>query len=333
MILSPAIMALVFGSLLLTFFALYSSWIGTQIILRWDISNGSERQLALERKTYLISTILAYLMGFELFSFFLYVYTADSLHEIFIGAMCAAGSLNAAAAGYPTLIFKIINVLACGIWLVLNHTDNQGYDYPLIKAKYKLLLVITASLTMESILQWQYFSSLKADVIASCCGTLFSENADNIVGDLASISSSAGKFVLMVGFLLMIRTGGYFLWTGKGARLFAWVSTGLFILAIVSIISFISVYFYELPTHHCPFCVLQADYHYIGYPLYLSILMGGIMGAGVGVLQRFQGTGSLLEIIPRAQKKLCWGTILSYTIFAAISIYPMVFSDFKLEGY
>ena len=333
MILSPSIMALLFGSLLLTFFAVYSSWIGAHILLKWDINSGSEYQLALERKTYLISTILAYLMGFELFSFFLYVYTADSIHEIFVGAMCAAGSLNAGTAGYPTLILKVFNVLMCGVWLILNHTDNQGYDYPLIKAKYKLLLFVTGALALEAILQWLYFSSLRADVIASCCGTLFSENADNVVGDLASLSSPTGKFILLVSFLLVVRTGGYFLWTGQGAKVFAWASTWLFIFAVVAIISFISVYFYELPTHHCPFCILQSDYHYIGYPLYLSLLMGGIMGAGVGVLQRFKGTDSLLEVIPRTQRRLCWVTILSYTVFVAISVYPMIFSDFRLEGY
>ncbi|MCD8478146.1 MAG: hypothetical protein LRY68_09925, partial [Sulfurospirillum sp.] len=35
--------------------------------------------------------------------------------------------------------------------------------------------------------------------------------------------------------------------------------------AIVSLILFFSTYVYELPTHHCPFCLLQSDYYGVGY--------------------------------------------------------------------
>jgi len=42
----------------------------------------------------------------------------------------------------------------------------------------------------------------------------------------------------------------------------------------MAILSFISVYFYELPTHHCPFCILQKEYGYVGYPLYLTLFGG-----------------------------------------------------------
>ncbi len=53
------------------------------------------------------------------------------------------GSLHANLWGYPALILKIITFLLAGIWLIVNYTDNiRGYDYPLIKKKYALLLII-----------------------------------------------------------------------------------------------------------------------------------------------------------------------------------------------
>ena len=67
-----------------------------------------KRQLILERKTYLISTLLTYLLGFELLSLFLYVFTADQLHTFFVGAMCAAGTLYVNGYGYPALILKVV---------------------------------------------------------------------------------------------------------------------------------------------------------------------------------------------------------------------------------
>lgn len=156
MVLSPAIIALISGSFLISGFAVYASITGAQVLRWWDIRSGSERQLALERKTYLVSTLLTYILAFELLSLFLFVYTADDLHVLFVGAMCAAGSLYVNDYGYPTLIIRIVNFILCSIWILLNYTDNRGFDYPLIRTKYRLLFFITASLVLESFLQANY---------------------------------------------------------------------------------------------------------------------------------------------------------------------------------
>lgn len=57
--------------------------------------------------------------------------------------MCAAGTLYVNSYGYPVLILKVINFLFAGLWLIVNYTDNRGYDYPLIKIKYLFLLILT----------------------------------------------------------------------------------------------------------------------------------------------------------------------------------------------
>jgi hypothetical protein len=333
MVLSPAIIALIAGSWLISAFAVYASVIGVQIIRRWDIQSGSEMQLALERKTYLISAILAYLFAFELFSLFLFAYTTDSLHAVFVGAMCAAGSLNVNAYGYPTLIMKIANFILCGIWLILNYTDNRGFDYPLIRTKYKFLVFITALLLVETIWQTGYFIHTRGDVITSCCGSIFGEDVRSIAGEIAALPPSITKILFYLSVVLMLRTGIHFYVTGRGARIFASLSNWLLVFSLVSIISFISLYFYELPTHHCPFCLLQREYHYIGYPLYLCLFAAGIMGASVGVIDRVGGPGSLKGVVPVLQKRLCLLSMVCYAAFAVISTYPMIFSDFKLEGY
>ena len=126
MIFHPTVMALFAGSILVSFMILYSASYAFQILRKWDLQSGSELQLNLERRTYLISTLLAYAFGFELLSFFLFVFTADQVHTFFVGAMCAAGSLYANDYGYPTLIVKLVNFLLAGIWLVVNYVDNQG---------------------------------------------------------------------------------------------------------------------------------------------------------------------------------------------------------------
>ena len=333
MILNPAIIALITSSLLITAYAVYASSIGYRILHRWDIKNGSEEQLILERKTYLISTLLAYLFALSLFSLFLFIHAADHVHHLFVGAMCAAGSLNVNKYGYPTIIMKIINFFLCGVWLIINFTDNKGLDYPLIRTKYKLLMVITALLALETFLVINYFMNLKPNVITSCCGTLFSTDADNIAGSIASLPSVPAKVLFYLSVVLTLRSGIHFLVTGRAAPVFSYFSTWLFIFSFVAVISFISLYFYELPTHHCPFDLLQREYHYIGYPLYLSLFAAGIMGAGAGVIERFKDAPSLKSEIPSLQKRLCLFSMIGYTVFTLIATYPMVFSGFILEGY
>src|SRR3989304_2508461 len=168
MILHPGIIALVLVSFFMTLMILYSSFFGIRIIRRWDLQSGSEEQLALERRTYLISTILAYTLLFQIGSLFLYIYTADSLHNLFTGAMCAAGALNVDPFGYPAFLLKIVNCMLAGLWLIINYADNQAYDYPLIRKKYVLLLFIAPLIVTESIVQMFYFLEMKADVITSC---------------------------------------------------------------------------------------------------------------------------------------------------------------------
>jgi hypothetical protein len=74
--------------------------VGVRILISWNIKSGSELQLGLERQTYLVSTILSYTFVFQILSLFLYIYTADNLHNLFVGAMCAAGTLNVNEYGY-----------------------------------------------------------------------------------------------------------------------------------------------------------------------------------------------------------------------------------------
>jgi len=58
MIFHPAIIALLLGSILISFMLLYSAFYGMQILKGWTIKSGSELQLSLERRTYLISTVM-----------------------------------------------------------------------------------------------------------------------------------------------------------------------------------------------------------------------------------------------------------------------------------
>ncbi len=330
MIFHPAILSLCLSSISIAFLVLYSASCGIQIIRRWDIQSGSELQLALERKTYLISTFLSYACGFQLLSLFLFIFTADHLAPLFVGAMCAAGSLYANSYGYPVLVFKIMNFLVAGLWLLMNYADNRAYDYPLIKKKYGLLLILTPLILTEAILQANYFVRLRPNIITSCCGSLFSRGTGSIASDIAALPSIPMEIAFYATVVSTLVSGIYYYLSAKGGYLFSALSVSTFIVSILSLLSFISLYFYELPTHHCPFCILQKEYVYIGYPLYLSLLLGTILGLGVGVLMPFKDIKSLSDILPPLQKRMALLAVILFLAFAAIVTCRVVTSGFIL---
>ena len=330
MILHPAIVALILVSLLMTGMVLYSAFFGLRIIRRWNMASGSEEQLALERRTYLISTILSYVLVFQLASLFLFIYTADILHHMFVGAMCAAGVLNVDPYGYPTLLLKIFNFILAGLWLIVNYVDTRAYDYPLIKKKYAFLLLLAPFITLEAVTQWLYFTKMIADVITSCCGSLFSSERTGVGADIVGIPVKTAMAVFYLGLALTVALGLFYRLKGRLGYLFSIMSGLFFLIACASLISFICLYFYELPTHHCPFCVLQREYGYVGYVLYAALLGGVVAGLGVGLLMPFRKIKRLAGFLPGFQRRLAFISVVSYLHFAGISIFRMVVTDFTL---
>jgi hypothetical protein len=329
-VLHPNVLTLLLSSALICFMVVLSAGYGWQIVRRWDIHSGSELQLSLERKTYLVSTLLSYAMAFQLASLFLYIYTANALAGYFVGAMCAAGTLNATPYGFPVLLLKTANFLLAGVWLILNHADGQGYDYPLIRKKYALLLAMAPLLLAEAVLQAMHFLGMESDVITSCCGSLFSVNAKGVVSEVAAISPKPAIAAFYAVMAILLCAGTLFWRKERGGYFLAgWTVAGLAV-SLVALVSFVCLYFYELPTHHCPFCILQREYGYVGYPLYLALFAGSVSGVGVGALMPCRGIRSISGTVPRVQRLLALLTVISFGLFAAISTWPIVFSRFTL---
>ena len=117
-------------------------------------------------------------------------------------------------------------------------------------------------------------------------------------------------------------------WDNAAAESF--FSSLMFVVAAASLVSFICLYFYELPSHHCPFCILQKEYGYIGYALYATLLGGAICGLGTGALLPFSSHPSLSRVIPHIQRRLALITLTLYLLFTLIVSWRMFFTPFTL---
>ncbi len=330
MILHPGIIALLVVSLLSCFMLLHASLLGIRLLRFWDLQSGSEQQLALERSTYLVSTLVSNALLFQLLGIFLFIHTVDSLSSLFVGAMCAVGSLTVNQYGYPTLTAKLALFVPIGIWLILNRADNQGNDYPLIKAKYLLLMVIAPLQLLETILQTLYFTRLTPDLITSCCGSLFSSGSESVASEMASLPPLPTLAALYLTAIATLAAGASYLRSDAKGILFGILSGVQFVVTLVALVSAVSPYIYELPSHHCPFCLLQKDYGHIGYLIYLLLLTATVTGIGATVLSQWRNIPSLSTTIPRMKKRLTICSMLAQILLLAVISAEIAVSHLKV---
>jgi len=327
----PAVAALAAWSVLAGLLALHSAWWAGRILWGWNPQSGDEGQLQLERSTSLVASVLGLGLAFQVLSVFLFVFTAEQLHGRFVGAMCAAGTLHVNGFGYPALGLKLANCFLGGLWLVLNRADTLGYDHPLIRVKYRLVLLLAPLLLIGEGLQVAYLAGLKADVITSCCGSLFGQEAQGLVSELASLPWRTALAALLGTTLLTAGTGIRFLRTGKGGHLFAAAGAAGVLVAAVALVSAVNLYVYELPTHHCPFCLLKSEYGFVGYGFYLLLLAGGVASLGLGATLPFRATPSLADALPRLQRRLGLAVVLASAGFLLLSAAAIARSNLRLE--
>jgi len=335
MILHPGILALLLGSAMVLILIILSSWTALQVLRRWDPDQADERQLSLERRTYLVSTLVNYALGFTVLSLPLFLYTLDDLHPLFTGAMCATGSLNANPIGWLALFAKLLLVLLAGLWVVLNHYDLRAEDYPLVRLKYLLLLFLLPLVGADLYLQGSYFWGLDPEIITSCCGSLFSSNANGVAAEVSGwpprpmmavfYSGIAGYAGLLVGNMISrLSLLRYLL------ALFAGL---FFLMSLAAIISFISLYIYELPTHHCPFDMLQKSSNFIGYPIYLSLIGTTLCGTVPALLEIVRRVPSLEQIVTLGQRRWLWMAMFFLVIFVLLTSWPIMFGRLTLHVY
>ncbi len=330
MFFNPAILALVGVNALVSGLLLLAAGFALQVLRYWDLASGSERQLRLERRTYLISTILGLLLVAESLSLWLFVHTAESLHNQFVGAMCATGVLNQNPWGWPTLFLKLGVFAAGALWLVLNWLDQQGYDYPLVRVKYAWLLPILPLVLVEGWSQLEFFLALDPEVITSCCGALFSSQSQGLAAEVAGLDPRTSLVALAVSGGLVMALAGVVARSGRGSLWLAAVAAVALILALIALVSSLAVYIYEHPQHHCPFCLLKSQYHFIGYALYLPLLVGAVAALAAGLVSLWRQIPSLEAAVASAIRRFAWLAWLGFGLFYGLAILIIVRSHLSL---
>lgn len=336
MLLHPGILALISGSALAFAMVLYASGVALKILRRWNPQSSSEEQLLLERKTYLVSTIVNYALGFTVLATLLFLFTIEDIHRLFVGAMCATGTLNANPVGWTALLIKIILFFVAALWVAVNLLDQRTEDTPLVRIKYGALLLIAPLMGGDLYLQTVYFLGLEPQIITSCCGSLFNVGGEGFASELAALPVPTMLKVFYPAAFLYLAGAGACLWSPATCLRYgvAALAVIFFVISLAAVVSFISLYIYQMPTHHCPFDMLQRYYYFVGYPLYAGLFLGTLFGLLPGLCQPLKNrSASLCREIMRMEKSWLLLSMFFMTLFLMIASWPLLFGNFRMFGY
>lgn len=255
------------------------------IVKNWDMNTSSPQQYRLERRSVLVATFIKYIFVLKLPLFLFFIFTADKISGVITGAMCAAGVINSVDFGMYLVLLKLFNLYLFGFWLVLHVRDLKDKERAFTKSKFWLFIIAYVFLIIEIYFEFAFFNGLSIDRIVSCCGTLFSAASSSSIAVVFSLTNTQVVVLFYSIFVL------YFFALLRKNRLATLFLSTLFLLAsIIALILFFSTYVYELPTHHCPFCILQRDYYYVGYLLYMTLFVGTFFGFSAALMERIQNT-------------------------------------------
>ncbi len=333
MMVQTPVLALTLADLLSLLLLIPAGLFALHLLRHWNPDSGHARQLRLEKRTYLVGAVLGVMFLAQILMLPLFVHTVDRMAVQIVGAMCAVGTLNANAWGFPALQSRIALFFLAAAWLVLHHMDTRAPDYPLTRAKYVLLLAIVPLAAVTAILQFIYFAKLDPDVITSCCGSLFSRGTESVTAHMAGLPPAPIMVLLYTTLALALLSGVVYLRWRRGLLLFGALSTLSFPVAIAGIIAFVSLYVYEHPLHHCPFCLLQPEYGHIGYALYLPLFMGTALGFGLGLTAALARRDSVRRVLSHSAPPLVITAGIGLLVFTALTVWLSWRSNLLLLGY
>jgi hypothetical protein len=258
-------------SLLSLFTGVLAIAYGFPVWRKWDPSNASEEQYRLEKKVYLIITVLSTGFLLRLIMVPLWFLALYSMIISIPGAMCLVGVHNSQPhISYISSSLKIILPALYFYWLVINRLDRKLAAPPFMKQKLFLLTPLGIFVLVEAFLDISFFFSIPPRQV-SCCTSLFDIPREDII---QTVTAAGWIWVYLFYILAVIILGWivYFLvynkkntpakpvrWLrNKAMTLIQTILTASFLVVfILALHTRISPLFLHTPFHHCIFCLFQ----------------------------------------------------------------------------
>ncbi len=325
-------LGLTLAGLIILVLGIFACRTAVRVLRHWNPSSDSNLQIRLENEIWLASTLVEYGLGFQILTLVLFILAADTFCQVIVGAMCATGALLANDFGMPALLVKIAGVFLYGFWIVLHRLDIHSETYPLVRFKYIYLLLILPLLVADIMLQTLYIANLSPDIITSCCAVVFGASTETGRNLLEGFSQTSLLYLYYGSMILLVGLGAILLqrWVPALAAFFSAGWLWFLGLATVAIITVFSSYIYAMPYHHCPFCILKPEYHYIGFALYFTLIPASFFGLATILVEPIKRKKNLCGPVQQFQRTAIKISLLLLLLLAAISSYHFLL--YKISG-
>ncbi len=237
------------------------------ILRDYKKEGSSAKQYLLEKKSYLVTTIITISLMIKIVLLPFFTYSLNQLSEIIPGAMCGAGVISSNIYGEPLIALKIFIILMTLLWLKLNAEDLKSRNFKYFKKKTLFFLILYLLIFIEILVELLFFTNLTTLNPVLCCSALYSSVDEN--SPLPFNLSIALIITLFYTLYFLILLASVF----KKRVILAILSLPFIYISYYSLVYFFSTYIYQLPSHKCPYCLLQSDYYYIGYFIYSSLII------------------------------------------------------------
>lgn len=199
-------------------------------------------------------------------------------HRVVPGAMCGTGVLQAMGSyGVRALIFWGFVLVILYAWWVLDRLNRCNPMGVLTWQAARLWLIASPFLLAAFLYSWQSLMRIESSPPVSCCAAVYDRvlgetSAAAVTGRLLSASfwghlaGSIGLLILTVRRIQRPERGSAVL---PAAIMTLWVPA-----ASICVKHFWSVYYYQVLSHPCPWCLFLSDYYGAGF-----LIFGGMAAA------------------------------------------------------
>jgi hypothetical protein len=321
----PWILARLLPSLVAAILAAIAAETSIRVLSAKNASKTSEGALAIERRAELVATLFSVAGGATILGLAIDIVGAHRLRASVRGAMCAYGVLAESAWGFRSLAISVVASLACAVWVSLHRLDLRLRAPELSRAKFALVLVVAPFVVLDFAAATRFALDLDLRMVASCCSTGL-EGARAIVSGAGGgarttafvvfAAASVGAIVLS---LIVRRSPKSPLAVAPG--LLALVAA---LASVPAVLGYVAPHAYESPAHLCPFCLLDADGGYLGWPLYAALFAGTALGlaalVSVVAMRRVQEKDAIAAVL----RKTLLRTAIAWSFALALASYPVV---------
>ena len=284
------------GALVVAWWVKKALWAGQPI----------EEQHELEKKLYLVLSLIGLGFAIRLILVPLWFLTLQSMIASVPGAMCLYGvhQIRSPISWISTGL-KILLPFIYGFWLVMDHLDRRVESHPFRETKLVFLFPLGLIMLVESSLDLRFLFTVPPRQV-SCCTSFFDAPPDVI----PEIFTQTSWLWVKIWFILTLLISGvgaalYFFKKKKPARktktpvenrpvaviqlVFVMAALASFFLALHTKISPL---FLHLPFHHCIFCLWQEVWD---APLFTALILIGYWSfatySGITFLKKYKRVG------------------------------------------